>query len=891
MSYGRNSWQASMALAIAFCLLCHPIPGQSQEVELPPGVSALPELTELVDAPFPELALEDGVQSDVLFRIVVAADGTVSELEPTEIIFYMVDENNELYEQSLEPEYDPYGFVEAARGAISLFLFEPAKNEAGEPISVELIWRYSFYFEEEATETAVTEVGPDEVVLRGEVLDRGSRLPLNGVIITVTGLEGEFTTETDIDGVFEFMGLPAGTWRVSAQPDSHEPIEADEIIVAGERTEVSYLVEAYIETEFSYEVRAEAVRREVSRQTISVSEIERIPGNNGDVIKVVQNLPGFARSPFNGGLVVIRGSSPEDSRIFVEGVWVPLIFHFGGLTSILPSEILEEIEYLPGAFSVEYGRATGGVINAETRAPRTDGYHGSIDMDVFDAGLFAEGPIVEGWSFFAAVRRSYIDVILPAVIPEDAGLNFSVAPRYWDYQVKVQWEPDLDNRANIFLFGSSDALEFLIAEPPADASVRGTVETTTAFHRLRLEWERDISSQVQNTLQVSAGIQDLTFLLGEDLRFILDSRPFSIRDRLDFQLSESLALRAGLDFDLAEFDLSIRAPAPPKEGEFPIVLGSSEVLTIERTNNWFVQPALWFEIEWDAFSGFTLVPGIRGDFYNEPVDGSIDARLAARYDLDDQWTIKAAVGTFHEPPQPDEASEEFGNPDLGLEWALHYVLGGEYQATEYFNIDLQFFYKDLFELVTRSNDLVERDGETVAEVYSNDGRGRVFGAELLVRHQLANNFFGWISYTLSRSERRDGTDEDFRLFSWDQTHILTLIGSYQLPKGWSIGARFRYVTGNPQTPLLGGIYDSDADAYIRIAGPARSERLEAFHQLDIRVDKIINFDSWDLNFYLDIQNVYNHGNPEGLNYNFDYSESQTITGLPIIPSLGVRGAF
>ena len=289
-----------MALAIAFCLLCHPIPGQSQEVELPPGVSALPELTELVDAPFPELALEDGVQSDVLFRIVVAADGTVSELEPTEIIFYMVDENNELYEQSLEPEYDPYGFVEAARGAISLFLFEPAKNEAGEPISVELIWRYSFYFEEEATETAVTEVGPDEVVLRGEVLDRGSRLPLNGVIITVTGLEGEFTTETDIDGVFEFMGLPAGTWRVSAQPDSHEPIEADEIIVAGERTEVSYLVEAYIETEFSYEVRAEAVRREVSRQTISVSEIERIPGNNGDVIKVVQNLPGFARSPFNG---------------------------------------------------------------------------------------------------------------------------------------------------------------------------------------------------------------------------------------------------------------------------------------------------------------------------------------------------------------------------------------------------------------------------------------------------------------------------------------------------------------------------------------------------------------------------------------------------------------
>ena len=129
------------------------------------------------------------------------------------------------------------------------------------------------------------------------------------------------------------------------------------------------------------------------------------------------------------------------------------------------------------------------------------------------------------------------------------------------------------------------------------------------------------------------------------------------------------------------------------------------------------------------------------------------------------------------------------------------------------------------------------------------------------------------------------------VFDFDQTHILTLLGTYNLPQNWSIGGRFRLVSGNPTTPIVGSVYDSGNDTYVRVAGEPNSERSKAFHQLDIRVDKRWIFDRWTLNLYLDVQNVYNRMNQEGEVYSYDYSERADLTGLPFIPSLGIRAEF
>src|SRR5439155_24435007 len=183
-------------------------------------------------------------------------------------------------------------------------------------------------------------------------------------------------------------------------------------------------------------------------------------------------------------------------------------------------------------------------------------------------------------------------------------------------------------------------------------------------------------------------------------------------------------------------------------------------------------------------------------------------------------------------------------------------------------------------------------GEHVGDpILVNDSQGRVYGGELLVRQELFKGFFGWVAYTVSRSERKDHPDEPWRLFQYDQTHILTIIGSYKFGRGYQVGIRFRYVTGNPYTPVTGSYYDVNGDVNIAQHGPTFSGRLGSFNQLDVRFDKKWTFHRWALSLYVDIQNLYRASNPEGYAYNFDYTQRQSIAGLPFLPVFGFRGDF
>jgi outer membrane receptor protein involved in Fe transport len=243
------------------------------------------------------------------------------------------------------------------------------------------------------------------------------------------------------------------------------------------------------------------------------------------------------------------------------------------------------------------------------------------------------------------------------------------------------------------------------------------------------------------------------------------------------------------------------------------------------------------------------------------------------------------------PPTADETADQFGNPDLEPEEATHASLGFETNPLEYLNIDTTLFYKDLTNLVASTDQTVVRDGETVPMVYNNEGEGRVYGLELMVRHEFANNFFGWVTYTLSRAERLDPGETNYRLFDYDQTHILTVIGSYQLPRNWEISGRWRLVTGNPTTPIVGAVFDSKIDEYVATYGEVNSARLEPFHQLDLRIDKRWIYDLWRFNVYMDVQNVYNRSNVEGYEYNFDFSRRRPQQGLPVLPIFGFRADF
>jgi len=176
-------------------------------------------------------------------------------------------------------------------------------------------------------------------------------------------------------------------------------------------------------------------------------------------------------------------------------------------------------------------------------------------------------------------------------------------------------------------------------------------------------------------------------------------------------------------------------------------------------------------------------------------------------------------------------------------------------------------------------------------VYLNQGRGRVYGLELLVRARFGDRFFGWIAYTYQRSLRTDHPGDAERRFSFDQPHLLTVLGTYKLDPRWTFGARFRLVSGNPYTPVRDSVYDAGSDVFVPVYGPSNSGRLGTFHALDLRADRTWTFERWRFSVYLDVQNAYNRGNPEGWQYRYDFRQQTPLTGLPILPIFGLKGEW
>jgi len=286
------------------------------------------------------------------------------------------------------------------------------------------------------------------------------------------------------------------------------------------------------------------------------------------------------------------------------------------------------------------------------------------------------------------------------------------------------------------------------------------------------------------------------------------------------------------------------------------------------------------ELELRPARRLLLVPGLRFDYYSNLPDWTLDPRLSARYEVTDASVLKWGVGVFSQPPLYYELLPGIGNPRLAPYHALHTSLGLEQRLGDAVEIGVEGFYKRLTERV------VGTPGNAPPR-FLNDGVGRIYGVELSGKLK-TGRAFGYLAYTLSRSERRD-RNEAWRLFDQDQTHILSVVASYALGRGWEVGGRFRLISGNPLTPVVGAVYDAGIDQYRALHGPSWSERAPAYHQLDLRVEKEWKMAAWSLAAYLDLQNAYNHANVEGEQYSFDYSRRESATGLPILPNLGLRG--
>jgi hypothetical protein len=214
---------------------------------------------------------------------------------------------------------------------------------------------------------------------------------------------------------------------------------------------------------------------------------------------------------------------------------------------------------------------------------------------------------------------------------------------------------------------------------------------------------------------------------------------------------------------------------------------------------------------------------------------------------------------------------------------VHYLGGVAVQVSKPISVELTSFYAKQTELAVRS----PLPSPLAAQALIQGGLGRAYGTQILIRYDQTGRFFGWISYTLSKSERTDAGSDNYRPFDFDQTHVFTALASYDLGGGFEIGGRFRYSTGYPRTPVIGTVLDSRTDAVDPVFGAHNSIRIPPFYQLDARLSKNFTLgEKSKLEVYLDVQNVSNHPNPEEIVYNFDYTQKSYITGLPILPVVG-----
>jgi hypothetical protein len=215
---------------------------------------------------------------------------------------------------------------------------------------------------------------------------------------------------------------------------------------------------------------------------------------------------------------------------------------------------------------------------------------------------------------------------------------------------------------------------------------------------------------------------------------------------------------------------------------------------------------------------------------------------------------------------------------------VHYSAGVEKNFTEDLSLGVEGFYKSLYDRV------VSPDRAVDSRPFVNDGIGRIYGLEVSGRKNAKGRWFGFLSYTLMRSERKD-RDQPWRLFDFDQTHVFTALASYELGRGFDVGVRFRYATGYPRTPVVGAYYASRRNLYEPVLGAKNSIRIPDFAQLDVRVSKTLELAGTKGEVYADIQNVTNRHNAEEFAYNQTYGERRNIRGLPFLPVVGLRWEF
>ncbi|HEX3763202.1 MAG TPA: TonB-dependent receptor [Kofleriaceae bacterium] len=725
-----------------------------------------------------------------------------------------------------------------------------------------------------ATSSPAAETAPPDtpIAVEGRVIDALGQ-PVAGARVSAEGGDGAGAATTGRDGRFQLAARPGA--ELVIERDGYDAALAR--AAAGAIDDVVLLAAgASAET---IEVTSEGPAEAPGAAKLDRGELEHLPGTGGDFVRALTAMPGVVnlQIPLGYNGVVIRGASPQDSKVLIDGFEVPLLFHAIAFRAVLPSEAIDALDYIPGGFDVSSGRASSGIIKLTTR-PGSAERSEQGELSVIDGGVLAQGSLGAATRYLVGVRRSTIDLVLPSLIPADADLSLTTVPRYYDAQLRI--DHDLSARWHVMLsaLGSDDVLE-LVQSSDRDAAAKRLYNRSSFLRTTVAAGYHDGAWTASLALSGLLPRYDAEMGLYQFVRWTFPT--LTPRAELAHTSARAAGMtdvvwQAGGEVQVQRVDLDLAVPLEQREGEPNPPMDPKDTSTRFDGRFWVPDGAMWTSLAANVLPRLRATAGVRGDVYGRSGEVVVQPRGELQLKLADPLTARLSAGMYSRPP---EYQSELLTPGLRSERSTQTIAGLAYEPRAGVRIQTSGYYTARSHLITRNAD----------GTLGNAGAGTTTGAELLASYR-DGSWFGWLSYSYSHSTRIDQPGMASRLFDFDQPHSLNAAASWRRGR-WQLGGRFQLYSGLPFTPVTGTVFESDRNLYVPMYGAVNSERAPIHHQLDLRVDYSWRWGAAAMTAFLDVQNVYMNESTVTYFYSYDYSQRAAFKSLPLLPSLGLRGVL
>lgn len=722
-----------------------------------------------------------------------------------------------------------------------------------------------------------------QAALKGRVIEVLTNEPMPFVNVIVSGTS--IGAVTDDDGNFQINGLKPGFVRVQASFIGYHSTLSSEIEVSNAKVafveismekrdaeieEVTVSVSPFRKTEES----------PVSLKTIGIAEIEKSPGANRDISKVIQSYAGVLSSPSFRNDIIIRGGGPSESRFYLDGVEVPNINHFatqgasGGAVGILNADLIREVNYYSGAFPSNRGNALSGVFEFAQVDGNADKLRFKGSLGAAEVSATMDGPLSEKTSFIVSARRSYLKLLFTA-------LKLPFLPTFNDMQFKVKTRFDAKNELTFIGLGALDQNElnldiknpdeqqtYILGQLPENNQWSYTLGAVYKHFRENSYQTLVVSrSQLSNTATKYFENDE-----SSESNKILDYTSQEVENKIRFENNmrmDGFKANIGANIDFAQYG-NTTLQKRFYDGNILNVNYDTELNLIKY--GIFGQISHEFLAERLTLSaGFRMDANNYSSGMNNPLK-QFSPRASASYQLTPEWSLNLNTGRYFQLPAYTtlgyQQNNELVNKDnLKYISVDHFIGGLEFKPATAVQFSVEGFLKNYRDYPFSVNDQISLAnkgadyGVIGDEEVTSTSKGRAYGGEFQARISSAKGYNLNLSYTLVRSEFQNGNNQ-YIVSAWDSKHILSMTGSAALKRGWQVGTRFRFVGGLPYTP-----YDLNRSSLIEawnLTGSPyldysklNANRFGVFHQLDVRVDKAYYLKKMTLKVYLDIQNLYN----------------------------------